>query len=216
MSKALVNNVEMSILRDTGASIDLVSRNHGISEDFTGETIWVKQPLDLNFTCLPLARIELQSSDLGRIVTKAAVIEAVLDNGVYLLGNRTADLIAKQKLTSNVNAVITRSQRARPESTKCAETDPTTHGIVSEPAIVVEPDSIVINLPPAEETAPSLLKVSADEFIVTQRECDSLKPCFENAEKGGKSFVNRDNGLFRKLVDHFCKESYQWSQFTVT
>ncbi|GBM58512.1 hypothetical protein AVEN_124722-1 [Araneus ventricosus] len=112
MSKALVNNVEMSILRETGASIDLVSINYVSSEDFTGETIWVKQSLDLNFTCLPLARIELQSSEFGRIVTKAAVIEAVLDNGVYLLGNRTADLIAKQKLTSNVNAVVTRSQSA--------------------------------------------------------------------------------------------------------
>ncbi|GBN96723.1 hypothetical protein AVEN_27275-1 [Araneus ventricosus] len=178
MSKALVNNVQMPISRDTGASIDLVSRNHVRSEDFTDETVWVKQPLDLNFTCLPLARIELQSSDFGRIVTKATVIEAVFVDGVYLLGNRTADLIAKQKLTSNVNAVVTRSQRERLESTKRAETDPTTRGIVSKPAIVVEPDPIVINLPPAEETAPSLLKVSADEFIVTQRECDSLKPCF--------------------------------------
>ncbi|GBM70822.1 hypothetical protein AVEN_85771-1, partial [Araneus ventricosus] len=129
MSKALENNVEMSILRDTGSSIDLVSINYVSSEDFTGETIWVKQPLDLNFTCLPLARIVLQSSEFGRIVTKAAVIEAVLDNGVYLLGNRTADLIAKQKLTSNVNAVVTRSQRARLESTKRAETAPTTRGI---------------------------------------------------------------------------------------
>ncbi|GBL84293.1 hypothetical protein AVEN_118670-1 [Araneus ventricosus] len=95
LSKALVNNVDVSILRDTGASIDLVSRNHASSEDFTGETVWVKQPLDLNFTCLPLARIELQTSDFGRVVTKTAVIKAVLDNGVYLLGNRTADLLAK-------------------------------------------------------------------------------------------------------------------------
>ncbi|GBM44056.1 hypothetical protein AVEN_223178-1 [Araneus ventricosus] len=136
------------------------------------------------------------SSYFGRIVTKAAVIEAVLDNGVYLLGNRTADLIAEQKLNSNVNVVVTRSQRARLESTKRAETDPTTRGIVSEPTIVVEPDPIIINLSPAEETAQSLLKISTDEFIVTQSECDSLKLCFENAEKGGKSFVNRDNGLY--------------------
>ncbi|GBN90321.1 hypothetical protein AVEN_52507-1 [Araneus ventricosus] len=209
MSKALVNNVHMPISRNAGASIDLVSRNHVSSEDFTGENVWVKQPLDLNFTCLPFARIELQSSDFGRIVTKATVIEAVFKDGVYLLGNRTADLIAKQKLTSNMNTVVTHSPRERLESTKRAETDPRTRGIVSEPAIVVEPDPIVINLPPAEETAPSLLKVSADEFIVTQRECDSLKPCLKNAEKGGKSFVNRDNGLFRKSVDHFRKESYQ-------
>ncbi|GBN44734.1 hypothetical protein AVEN_113122-1 [Araneus ventricosus] len=71
LSKALVNNVEMSILRDTGASIDIVSRNHLRSVDLTGETVWVKQPLDLNCTCLPLAKVELKSSEFGNIVTKA-------------------------------------------------------------------------------------------------------------------------------------------------
>ncbi|GBN58084.1 hypothetical protein AVEN_258010-1 [Araneus ventricosus] len=88
----------MSILRDTGASIDIVSRNHVRSADFTGETVWVKQVLDLNFTCLPLVKVELQSSDFGHIITKAAVIDSKLDSGWYLLSNKTHNLrLSSQK-----------------------------------------------------------------------------------------------------------------------
>ncbi|GBM17983.1 hypothetical protein AVEN_82667-1 [Araneus ventricosus] len=110
MSKALVNQTEMPILRDTGASIDLVSLNHINSEDLTGETVWNKQPLDKNLTCLPLAKIELQSPEFGKIVTKAAVLDAHLDNDIYLLGNRSAKLIGEQRKAPNSNVIVTRDQ----------------------------------------------------------------------------------------------------------
>ncbi|KAF8784311.1 hypothetical protein HNY73_010007 [Argiope bruennichi] len=117
MSKAFVNNVEMSILRDSGATNDLLSSNYVRAEDYRGETIWVKQPLDVNFNCLLLAKVELQSPDFGRIITNAAIIDSSLDNGIYLLGNGTANLISEQKQTTNLNAVITRShQIISPES----------------------------------------------------------------------------------------------------
>ncbi|GBN02872.1 hypothetical protein AVEN_153228-1 [Araneus ventricosus] len=64
-SKALVNNEEMDILRDTGASIHIVSRNRVRPENFTGEFVFVKQPLDAEFRCLPLAKVELQSPEFG-------------------------------------------------------------------------------------------------------------------------------------------------------
>ncbi|GBN12811.1 hypothetical protein AVEN_19373-1 [Araneus ventricosus] len=124
MSKALVNQTEMSILRDTGASIDLVSRNHINSEDLTGETVWIKQPLVKNFTCLSLAKIELQSPVFGKIITKAAVIDASLDNGIYLLGNRSAQLIEEQRKTPNLNAVVTRSQKSKKETEASAVLKP--------------------------------------------------------------------------------------------
>ncbi|GBO45724.1 hypothetical protein AVEN_267029-1 [Araneus ventricosus] len=106
----------MLILRDTGASIDLVSRNHINSEDLTGETVRIKQPLDKNFTCLPLAKIELQSPVFGKIITKAAVIDASLDNGIYLLGNGSAQLIEEQRKTPNLNVVVTRGQKLKKEA----------------------------------------------------------------------------------------------------
>ncbi|GBN03910.1 hypothetical protein AVEN_190850-1 [Araneus ventricosus] len=70
LSRALVNNEEMDILRDTGASIDIVSHNHVRPEHFTGEVVYIKQPLDFNFKCLPLAEVELQSPEFGYIVTR--------------------------------------------------------------------------------------------------------------------------------------------------
>ncbi|GBO02118.1 hypothetical protein AVEN_123498-1 [Araneus ventricosus] len=100
----------MSILRDTGASIDIVSRNRVASADFTGETVWVKQPLDLKFTCLPLAKVELQSSDFGHIVTKTTVIGCKLDSGWYLLRKKTHNLILEAKQKPNVSAAMTPSQ----------------------------------------------------------------------------------------------------------
>ncbi|GBM41165.1 hypothetical protein AVEN_35739-1 [Araneus ventricosus] len=116
LSKALVNNVEMSILRDTGVSIDIVSRNHTRSADLMGETVWVKQPLDLNFTCLPLAKVELQSSEFGHIMTKATIINSKLDSGLYLLSNRMHNLILEAKQKPNLNAVVTRSQHIKQDS----------------------------------------------------------------------------------------------------
>ncbi|GBL85575.1 hypothetical protein AVEN_34723-1 [Araneus ventricosus] len=174
MSKALVNQTEMSILRDTGASIDLVSRNHINSEDLTGETVWIKQPLDKNFTCLSLAKIELQSPVFGKIITKAAVIDASLDNGIYLLGNRSAQLIEEQRKTSNLNAVVTRTEELVP-----------------------------FPLPQAEGDTNRLLKVDSEAFGSEQRNCTGLKPCWEKEGEGKGEFVKKGDLLCRKNKDHF-------------
>ncbi|GBL89074.1 hypothetical protein AVEN_255212-1 [Araneus ventricosus] len=136
----------MSILRDTGASIDIVSRNRVRSADFTGETVWVKQPLDLNFTCLPLAKVELQSSDFGHIVTKAAVIDSKLDSSWYLLSNKTHNLILVAKQKTNVNSVKTRSQCNKQDlPPKEEKKDPQNSVSREEPAEIVRGE-----LPPLE------------------------------------------------------------------
>ncbi|GBM69634.1 hypothetical protein AVEN_155397-1 [Araneus ventricosus] len=83
LSKALVNDEEMDILRDTGASIYIVSRNRVRPENFTGEVVFVKQPLDAEFRCLPLSKVEIQNPEFGCIITKAAVIDAQLDSDWY-------------------------------------------------------------------------------------------------------------------------------------
>ncbi|GBM21705.1 hypothetical protein AVEN_9771-1 [Araneus ventricosus] len=116
MSKSLVNQTEMRILRDTGASIDLVSRKHINSKALTGGTLWIKQPLDKNLTCLPLAKTELQSHEFGKIVTKAAVLDAHIDSAVYLLGNRSSELIREQRKTPNSNVIVTRGQNLKKET----------------------------------------------------------------------------------------------------
>ncbi|XP_035224031.1 uncharacterized protein LOC118196690 [Stegodyphus dumicola] len=111
MSIARVNNREMPVLRDTGSTIDLIGWDQVTHQMLLGETVWVKQPLDLHPWCLPLARIELEGEDFGKVITKAAVISSDLNQEYYLLGNRTARLIEQNKMQPHkINAVMTRSQ----------------------------------------------------------------------------------------------------------
>ncbi|GFS53683.1 retrovirus-related Pol polyprotein from transposon 297 [Trichonephila clavipes] len=110
-----VNGHEIDILRDTGATIDLVCAKYINPSSFSGENVWVKQPLRPELVCLPLAVVKI-SGNFGTVQTKAAVCGNHLNqHGRYLLGNKTAELI-KGNLVYNflpveiLNAVQTRSQ----------------------------------------------------------------------------------------------------------
>ncbi|KAF8782315.1 hypothetical protein HNY73_012614 [Argiope bruennichi] len=61
--------------------------------------------------CLPLARVKLNSPEFGEVVTKAAIVDSSLDQGIYLLSNATAELLNKRISIATVNAVTTRSQK---------------------------------------------------------------------------------------------------------
>ncbi|GFX97377.1 CCHC-type domain-containing protein [Trichonephila clavipes] len=58
-TKGSVNGHEIDILRDTGATIDLVCAKHINPSSFFGENIWVKQPLSPELVCFPLAVVEI-------------------------------------------------------------------------------------------------------------------------------------------------------------
>ncbi|GBN84719.1 hypothetical protein AVEN_241919-1 [Araneus ventricosus] len=120
-STGLANGVKMPILRDTGASIDIIYRKYITPEMLTGEHVWVQQPLDVALICLPLAEIEL-SCDRGHIITKTAVVREELDQGRYLLVNRTAFLFEdKANMVCHLNVVQTRRQRQLKEQSKTLE-----------------------------------------------------------------------------------------------
>ncbi|GFV12367.1 retrovirus-related Pol polyprotein from transposon 412 [Trichonephila clavipes] len=114
-TKGSVNGHEIDILRDTGATIDLVCAKYINPSSFSGENVWVKQPLSPELVCLPLAVVEI-SANFVTVQTKAAVCGNHLNrHGRYLLGNKTAELI-KGNLGYNflpveiLNAVQARSQ----------------------------------------------------------------------------------------------------------
>ncbi|KAG8197964.1 hypothetical protein JTE90_020339 [Oedothorax gibbosus] len=83
-------------------------------EDYTGEVVWVKQALENNFRCLPIAKIVLEGVGFGCIQTKAAILDNSVDMEHYLLGNYTQELIDSIKHNSQpLNVVVTRSQAHR-------------------------------------------------------------------------------------------------------
>ncbi|GBO43544.1 hypothetical protein AVEN_8079-1 [Araneus ventricosus] len=183
----------MDVLRETGASIDIVSRNRGRPEHFTGEVVFVKQPLDAEFRCLPLSKVELKSPEFGCVVTKAAVIDAQLDSGWYLLSNKTHDLILQAKRKPNLNAVVTRSQTHKIEPPRSDEKKKKAVP-PKEPAAFVEGDATPLSLSPAVSEDWRLVEVTKGELKSEQRGCSTLRACFLQVEREKLRFsrIRRD------------------------
>ncbi|GFT17700.1 SCAN box domain-containing protein [Trichonephila clavipes] len=95
-SLGTVNEIEMPILRDTCATLDLICKKYVKPSMFINETVWIRTPLEETAVCLPMAEIELDCV-FGHVITKAAVLRDSLDQGKYLLGNKTAALFEEVK-----------------------------------------------------------------------------------------------------------------------
>ncbi|GFV76129.1 retrovirus-related Pol polyprotein from transposon 297 [Trichonephila clavipes] len=91
-----INGIDRVCLRDSGSSIDVCSRSWINEDDLLGEYVWLKSPLDEICHCLPLAKIKIKTKK-GEIYTKAAIKQDSSDNDLYLLGNRTAELLEDVK-----------------------------------------------------------------------------------------------------------------------
>ncbi|GFW25343.1 retrovirus-related Pol polyprotein from transposon 17.6 [Trichonephila clavipes] len=87
-----INGIDRVCLRDSGSSIDVCSRSWINENDLLGEYVWLKSPLDEICHCLPLAKIKIKTKK-GEFYTKAAIKQDSSDNDLYLLGNRTAELL---------------------------------------------------------------------------------------------------------------------------
>ncbi|GFS95718.1 hypothetical protein TNCV_251141 [Trichonephila clavipes] len=87
-----INGTDRVCLRDSGSSIDVCSRSWINEDDLLGEYVWLKSPLDEICHCLPLAKIKIKTKK-GEFYTKAAIKQDSSDNDLYLLGNRTAELL---------------------------------------------------------------------------------------------------------------------------
>ncbi|GFY14074.1 retrovirus-related Pol polyprotein from transposon 297 [Trichonephila clavipes] len=182
-----VNGHEIDILRDTGATIDLVCAKYINPSSFSGENVWVKQPLSPELVCLPLAVVEI-SGNFGTVQTKAAVCGNHLNqHGRYLLGNKTAELI-KGNLGYNflpveiLNAVQTRSQVKAAREERGIDSGDAKKG--EDEVIIVSSDAEdEILIPALQEYVPelALLRVTREKLIDAQKNSEEIKPLYEQA-----------------------------------
>ncbi|GFW94477.1 retrovirus-related Pol polyprotein from transposon 412 [Trichonephila clavipes] len=75
----------MPILRDTGATLDLICKKYVKPSMFINETVWIRTPLEETAVCLPMAEVELDCV-FGHVITKAAVLRDSFDQGKYPFG----------------------------------------------------------------------------------------------------------------------------------
>ncbi|GFU56829.1 retrovirus-related Pol polyprotein from transposon 412 [Trichonephila clavipes] len=170
-TKGSVNGHEIDILRDTGATIDLVCPKYINPSSFSGENVWVKQPLSPELVCLPLVVVEI-SGNFGTVQTKAAVWGNHLNqHGRYLLGNKTAELI-NGNLGYNflpveiLNAVQTRSQVKAAREERGIDSGDAKKG--EDEVIIVSSDAEdEVLIPALQEYVPelALLRVTRENLI---------------------------------------------------
>ncbi|GFR21014.1 retrovirus-related Pol polyprotein from transposon 412 [Trichonephila clavata] len=157
---------------------------------------------------------------MGHVITKAAVLRDSLDQGRYLLGNKTAALLEDYKMQEDVqihmiNAVQTRAQKKILE----AENDVQGQYIeqfeeLNDNISEDEKKNIEDVLPMVKEfSVQNLIKTSAKVFVEEQHQSEPLKPLIAEAKLNvskenryilGKNilfFKKRDkNGTERKLL----------------
>ncbi|GFT82017.1 integrase_H2C2 domain-containing protein [Trichonephila clavipes] len=149
-----INGIDRVCLRDSGSSIDVCSRSWINENDLLGEYVWLKSPLDEICHCLPLAKIKIKKRRKESFYTKAAVKQDSSDNDLYLLGNRTAELLESDE-----------------------------QGVHLVNAVGGEDDSFIIPAFEGEG-GKSLAKVNGVEFKEEQRKCPDLKPLWDKALTG--------------------------------
>ncbi|GFU66237.1 retrovirus-related Pol polyprotein from transposon 17.6 [Trichonephila clavipes] len=116
-----INGIDRVCLRDSGSSIDVCSRSWINENDLLGEYVWLKSPLDEICHCLPLAKIKIKTKK-GEFYTKAAIKQDSSDNDLYLLGNRTAELLESDEQGVHlVNAVVTRIESPNKDPRPCVD-----------------------------------------------------------------------------------------------
>ncbi|GFQ78972.1 integrase_H2C2 domain-containing protein [Trichonephila clavata] len=186
-----INGVDRVCLRDSGSAIDVCARSWINENDLLGEYVWVKSPLDEVCHCLPLAKIKI-TTKRGEFYTKAAIKQDKCDFDMYILGNRTAELIeASDQGVQLINAVVTRSKGICPSLERGKETS---DGVLNEnraklaefvsPPEGEENDSLEI--PAFEEGGEmSLAELKGSEFIEEQRKCLDLKQLWDKAQTEG-------------------------------
>ncbi|GBN61650.1 hypothetical protein AVEN_124263-1 [Araneus ventricosus] len=197
--RGLVNGFEMPILRDTGATVDVISQKFVDYAKMTGKHVWVKYLLNYHLVCLPLTEVEIKC-ELGHIKTKAAVVTN--DPGRYVLGNKIVNLVKDKPFLKieKINAVMTRSQAKR-----STEEDQNKEAEMEQPEEMIHFEIDEEILPQAEEEykeIKQLVEVDSKEFIESQHQSRDLAPLLNEAKTENSSKPNdfkiKENGMLVK------------------
>ncbi|CAL1262178.1 unnamed protein product [Larinioides sclopetarius] len=121
------------------------------------------------------------NSEFGRNATKAAIIDAHLENKSYLLGNCSHELIGDARRTPTVHAAVTETEsfEERPEK---SENTPRNE----EPLVLVEGTLPEKELPWADKESDPSLKISSREMGEIQKTCIAIRETVVQIERGNK------------------------------
>ncbi|GFR23092.1 retrovirus-related Pol polyprotein from transposon 297 [Trichonephila clavata] len=156
---------------------------------FTSKNVWVQHILDEHVTCLPLAEVEIDG-DWGHVIIKAAVVRKQLDQGRYILGKQTIELL-ESDLENNslprwemVNAIQIRSQRKK-EQKNISLTNEVDEIELEENLVEdVENLSLVPSFKKDDKDTVNPIKINVDEVTEALLKSEESTPLIQKIEKG--------------------------------
>ncbi|KAH6925352.1 hypothetical protein HPB50_003893 [Hyalomma asiaticum] len=107
----VVNGKDCKVLRDSGATMDIVHPDYVEATHFTGECAWIRQVAQKNSICLPIAKVTIEGP-FGVLETEAAVSPNLPKQYPYLFSNKSDRLLKNRGLSFGefVVQAITRSK----------------------------------------------------------------------------------------------------------
>jgi len=84
----LVNDTQCTVLRDNGATYDIIHESLVSPEHYLGKCVWIRQPLLESSICLPVAAVKIVGS-ASALETEAAVFKHLPLEFPYIFSNRS-------------------------------------------------------------------------------------------------------------------------------
>ncbi|GFX76184.1 retrovirus-related Pol polyprotein from transposon 17.6 [Trichonephila clavipes] len=190
--KSELNGVERQCLRDTGSTIDLCASSWIDENDYLGEYVLVKSPLDDVCHRLPLAKVKFKTKG-GEFYTKAAVKVNSHPSEPHLLSNRTAELIQSRCSFSvlMIDAMVTRNTIF---PTQGDGTEPT----IEFPAFVGKNEGETAQLKNSDFSSDQ--NKCKDQHVLWERAKWGVSECCRTKERNLERVVGTKRGEeFRKL-----------------
>lgn len=120
-----VNGHACKVLRDSAATLDVMHTSLVRPENYTGECAWIRQVVEQQSVCLPVAKVVIEGP-FGTLETEAAVSNDLPLQYPYLFSNKSDQKLRDmgKQLTQGVVQALTRSKARELESQLVYDREP--------------------------------------------------------------------------------------------
>ncbi|GFW53137.1 uncharacterized protein TNCV_3293841 [Trichonephila clavipes] len=201
--KSKENEVEMPVLKDIEASLDIGCEKYAAPEIFTGEHASIKHILDNGMTCLRPAELEIECG-LGHVVSKPIVSPGHLDGGKYFLEYQTIELLEPDLEQNGLprpeigNDTQTHRQRKKAEKSTRLENEDDQFRL--RKCVVENGEDFVPSFTGEGTDNGNLVKLSACEIIEAQLRSEESAHLIRGTENGASDEASDQEGASMQLI----------------
>ncbi|GFV00303.1 uncharacterized protein TNCV_2117571 [Trichonephila clavipes] len=202
--KSKENEVEMPVLKDIEASLDIGCEKYAAPEMFTGKHASIKHILDKGMTCLRPAELEIECG-LGHVVSKPIVSPGHLNGGKYFLEDQTIELL-EPDLEQNglprpeIGNDTQNSRQRKKEAEKSTRLENKNDQFRLRECVVENGEDFVPSFTGEGTDSGNLVKLSACEIIEAQLRSEESAHLIRGTENGASDEESDQEGASMQLI----------------